>query len=167
MFAHGVPMPQKIILRRTVLIQGGIGVTKHTSVGTWRWGRQLRLGEILKGSQRRGRHLGSTLGASEGMAAISGFWAPPHPHTGPGLERQRTLRNKALTLLSEDRGACVGVTVACEYEWLCVFAQITPSWGTKGLLRASPLTPPPIPARPMWKSETCLHFSSDGALATS
>lgn len=39
----------------------------------------------------------------------------PH-HTGPRLERQRTLRNKALTLLSEDRGACVGVTVACEHE---------------------------------------------------
>lgn len=39
------------------------------------------------------------------------------PHTGPGLEQQRTLlRNKALPLLSEDRGACVGVTVACEYE---------------------------------------------------
>ena len=73
MFAHGVSMPPKTISRRTVLIQGGIAVTKHTGVGTWRWGRELRLGEILKVSPRRGGHLGRTLGASEGMAAISGF----------------------------------------------------------------------------------------------
>lgn len=71
MFACGVPMLPKIILRKTVLIQGGVRATKHTSVGIWRWGRALQLGEILQGSPEEREALGlDSTGASECRAAV-------------------------------------------------------------------------------------------------
>lgn len=65
MFLCRIPVPPKIILRKAVLIPGGMRAShKHTSLGIWRWGRAMPLGEILRGSMRKRELWG--LGPSQG-----------------------------------------------------------------------------------------------------